>query len=367
MSDLINGMDAKNGRSTIFNAGLVVVNGKEDHHEIDTRAGITSQFAHRGKAHFIYPKELCFVRKDKIPARSNDSASIQSEIEVFTNLAGITETENAREATEKNYALVGITRNRPRHQDMEGRDRGGRFAIIMAGLVTIRCQSLRNIPVMTPLVWRAPRNPNNDPKNLGRALAEIEPYNPVQNGINSLQVHENLHKIMGSPTYALHDDTGAGRDKQADSVIFDQLLAIAYTGALMAIDQMGGGQGLTDADKLLVAEIMGLATPDTPQANKRAIDFRKNFADSVFGARFDAASGTSQTSDDNLAFPIARAGIDTEADERKHQIARVQAAQFDRLAKAFFMKDRSVRDRIFGISMSSGKPGGDIDILMTRP
>jgi len=169
---------------------------------------------------------------------------------------------------------------------------------------------------------------------------------------------------MGSHTHALEDTSGFARSTQPDAVIFTQLLSIAYTGALLVVDTMNGGGGLTDADKMMIAEMMGVATPTGKQAQANAADFRRKFVDAVFGAEFSMQTGTSQASDQHLAFPLRYNGLDSQNEERQQEIARLQAGHFDRLAKAMFMKDRYVRDRIFAISMTSSKPGGDIDVLL---
>ena len=364
MADLVNGIEAKNGRSNITQMGIVVINTKEDHREIDSRKGITSQFSHGGRAHYVYPKELVFTRKDKLAVRANDSASIQSDIEVFSNLAGITETAAARDATEKNYTLVGISRNRPMHQDMEGRDRGGRFATQIGGLVTIRCESTQAIPVMTPIMWRAPRlqpGESNDPRKVGRALAQIVPYDPVQSSASSLNVHNSVRRIMAQNVGLVDDDNGQARCEQADACLFESLLAIVYTGIVAYSEN---AESMTDAEKLQVAEQIGLVMPKSG-ANPAAKRFQETLADQIFGAEFDPVSTSSQKKSQG-AFELMPAGAMNSEDQRKQQIARKQAVQFDTLAKSLAIKERATRDRIFGVTMSSGKPGGDIDVLVTR-
>lgn len=365
MSDLTNGIDAVNGRSNITQMGIVVINTKEDHREIDSRKGTTTQYSHHGKAHYVYPHELVFARKDKLPIRANDSASIQSDIEVFSNLAGITETAAARQATEKNYVLVGISRNRPMHQDMEGRDRGGRFATQIGGLVTIRCESKQAIPVMTPIMWRSPilmPGESNDPRKLGRALAEIAPYNPGKDGVSTLDTHNSIRRLMAQDGGLYDENSGSARCEQADACLFESLLSIVYTGIVLFQKRNGG---VDDQTKLAIAEQIGLVAP-RGNVSSAAKAFQESLADSVFGASFNNASKSSQINDDGLAFPLMHRGVVSEQDQRKQKIARKQAAQFDTLAKALIMKERAARDRIFGVTMSSGKPGGDIDILVTR-
>jgi len=364
MTDLTNGVDARNGRSNITQMGIVVINTKEDHREIDSRAGITTQYSHHGRAHYVYPKELVFTRKDKLAVRANDSASIQSDVEVFSNLAGITETAAARDATEKNYVLVGISRNRPMHQDMEGRDRGGRFATQIGGLVTIRCESARAIPVMTPIMWRAPRlqpGESNDPRKVGRALAQIVPYDPVESSASSLNVHNSVRRIMEQNDGLVDDESGQARCEQADACLFESLLAIVYTG-IVAYSEHNGT--ISDSKKLQLAEDIGLVMPKSG-TNHSAKRFQQNLADRIFSADFDPVSKSSQKKSQG-AFELMPAGAMNSEDQRKQQIARKQAVQFDTLAKSLAVKERATRDRIFGVTMSSGKPGGDIDVLITR-
>jgi len=374
MSDLVNGIEARNGRSNIFQTGLVIINGKEDSAEIDRRDPTSSQYLRSDEAHRIFPMELCFLRKDKMPMGANDMASIQSDVEVFTNFAGITETDQQRMDTESNYTVIGITRNEPMHSGMLGRARGRRLALIVGGTSTIRCESKYPIPVGTPLIWRAPRiapGESNDPKNMARALAEIEPYDPVNNGIHSPKMHEAIRRHRGAGTYELDSvssNSGVSRSHQADAQIYESLLSVGFTAALLVLEKMGGA-ALSPDEKMQVANIMGLASGtnnNNGKPSKKGLEFREEFADAVFSAEFNNQTGTSQASSANLAFDLGLGDINTGQDGSQTALARMQVVQFDNLVRAILQKDRNIRDRIFGLSLSSGKPTGDIDVLLYK-
>jgi hypothetical protein len=123
-------------------------------------------------------------------------------------------------------------------------------------------------------------------------------------------------------------------------------------------------RGLSADDKLQIAEIMGIATPDTVQAKNSAHEFRSQFIDNMLHASHDPASGTSQIDTAYLAFPLSNGGQnsgDLNA-KRKHDIAKMQFQQFPNLLAGVFGKDSLARGRVFATALSSGRPGGDIDV-----
>ena len=368
MSDLTNGIEAVNGRSNITQIGIVVINGKEDSSEIDRRKSVRTAAgiyhpAHE-KAHFIYPHELVFTRKDKKAMRANDNASIQSDIEVFSNLAGITETEALRQETERAIAFVGFSRNRPMHQDMPGRDRGNRFAIQMGGLLTIRCASHQHIPVMTPLLWRANHSPAekgyNDPQKIGRALAEIEPYSPLEHSLNPLKIHQSLSREMHGHDMGMDLQTPRNRCKQSDMCIFQSLKTIIYSGSLILLAEMGAS-----GQEENLAKMLALVTPKTKSEKESALRVESLLLDSIFSATY-TNKRVSEPSQAHLVANLHDSDVNADGNIALKSVAKLQVNQFKDLIHGVMAKNREALDRMIGISMSSGKPGGDIDILIKR-
>lgn len=368
MTDLLNGIEARNGRSPITPVGMIPINLKKDSDEIKRRKGIVAIRGDLAHANRIYAKELAFVRSGKKPQFANDNTSPQSDVEVFVNFDGITETQDAREALENGEIIVlAVTRNPPMHQGMEGREMGFRFVGQRGGFATIRCLSHENIPIGARLMWKAPvlgRGESNDPYNNGRKLAELEIYKPGKSGVSGLTIHQNLHRIMGAKSETSLDvESASARTKQSDAIIFDSMLSIGYSLVVLYLEQQGGNAPLSAEDKVLVAQQMGIiAGSGSQKMDKQAHEFRKKAADTIFEAAYDEMTGGSQMSDESLAFPLAKIGIETQESAMQSEIASQQAGAFSRLAAAFIQKDHAVKQRIFATAISSGKIGGDIDV-----
>lgn len=364
MTDLLNGLDASNGRSNVFQAGLHVFNAKEDQYEISSRQRTGSHAVHSGKAHFIFPGELCMVRTNKKPMMSNDNAAPQSDIEVFTNFDGVTETQDRQKHSEQSFRLVGISRNRPMHQDMNGRDRGGRFAVQTGGLRTIPCHSADSIPVFSPVLWMAPSHDLPDPKNLGRKLAEVGVFSQRNNKVTARTIHQTVSRIMHGETYSLGGDAPSERSGQADAQIIESLGTIAFSSALLAFEHLG--MPMTDDTKLALAQSMGVIPPQDENERAGAAAFRQKLVNTLFSAEYDPMTGVSHETGDYVAFPIGPSGVVTSGGVMQRDVSGKQITQFDTLVTALFAKDREARDRIFGIAMTSGKPGKDFDVLIVR-
>lgn len=352
MTDFQPGLDAVDGRNPIYRAGAGVYNVIEAANEIDQRVGLHNHTANDHGAHAIYSNELIFVRKDKNPAFASRGPSKTHEVEVFANFIGLVDNPDD---THKIAKCVGVARNRPKDQDMEGRERGRRFVCLHKGQTTIQLRTACPVGPGALLYWIAAGSVNQDPRNRGRILPLHGVYDPVTDGITARRFHQEIfERLTGQMDTSL--SIGKTRKNKTTGVetVFQALRYIGFISACQSQKHLSGGVELTSEQKRAIARSLGLLDNDAKSA-----EIALEFNDMLF--QYTNREGVSQPDTSHLLFPlrhVATVNIGASADTN---LARGQANVFQRLTTGLAAADDK-RKRIFAKTNSTGKPSCDVDV-----
>lgn len=355
------------GASPVLMTGEVVMNVKKDVQEYESRQGITGPNGLVHVAH-IARGDLLFGRKGKQPISTEGFGDNEFAFEVFAGWDGIAHQSDSE------FEFCGVARGPPMHQDTPGHElTEAVFATQIGGSRSIECRSRVTIPKLAKFAWRIPRTDGLMPDRTkhGRLLAELFEWKVSE---ASIKPH-NLHRMIKVQMLGTLDTSQMHVSDRAPFTnawrIWEALQGIAYSAALVYVEQTtAGAGGVSDSQKLLMAEQFGLIKPTSADPQRQAKinqsgQLASRLLDVLLQCETDPRNKNSYESSNVAAFPRSIGG-QRQGDVRKIDVTQRQSAQFNTVYDTMMTVYDDAYSRVIGMSLSGGMPNGTMDVVFKR-
>ena len=358
MSNAFNALPNVNGTQPIAPTGQAKMNA-----EVDKIWYTNRGMQQDDKRAFVGQGDLVFIVVGRKPdKRAKRGLNID-------RVPAIATFNNAMHYSEADFAFFGVAVNEAEHARRNGA-LGQQYAVQIGGTRTILLRSTMPVGQGARLMWALPRTTADtivDPYGAGRLLAEVHEYKPGM----SVARKNNMHALMARSVRNLKIADGERRQHQAAYKMFESLLHIAYTVELARRRMENGGNDVSQAEKLNLAEEYGLVkvrggNVNTQKAREqKALQFQMEALDDIFGMQYNPTTGKSHKVNGRTAFELSPMGTAV-SDSRTQEIARQQAGQVGGVIDTLLVMYDEEQRRIIGYTPTGGFPGRNLDCILSK-